>query len=75
MPLPMPYSSICSPSHIRNTVPAVMVMTAAKPNQHRLKPSAYPAAARPIPPAVGVSGRITVCTKMSACTMQIGTVS
>ena len=28
MPLPMPYSSICSPSHIRKTVPAVMVMTA-----------------------------------------------
>ena len=27
MPLPMPYSSICSPSHIRKTVPAVMVMT------------------------------------------------
>ena len=26
MPLPMPYSSICSPSHIRNTVPAVIVM-------------------------------------------------
>ncbi len=28
MPLPMPYSSICSPSHIRKTVPAVMVSTA-----------------------------------------------
>ena len=27
MPLPMPYSSICSPSHIRKTVPAVMVIT------------------------------------------------
>ena len=27
MPLPMPYSSICSPSHIRKMVPAVMVMT------------------------------------------------
>ena len=27
MPLPMPYSSICSPSHMRNTVPAVMVKT------------------------------------------------
>ena len=27
MPLPMPYSSICSPSHIRNTVPAVIVNT------------------------------------------------
>ena len=25
MPLPMPNSSICSPSHIRNMVPAVMV--------------------------------------------------
>ena len=29
MPLPMPYSSICSPSHIRKIVPAVMVRTAA----------------------------------------------
>ena len=28
MPLPMPYSSICSPSHIRKMVPAVMVITA-----------------------------------------------
>ena len=32
MPLPMPYSSICSPSHIRKTVPAVMVRTAARAN-------------------------------------------
>ncbi len=31
MPLPMPYySSICSPSHIRNTVPAVMIMASTK---------------------------------------------
>ena len=30
MPLPMPYSSICSPSHIRNTVPAVIVITAGQ---------------------------------------------
>ena len=28
MPLPMPYSSICSPSHIRKIVPQVMVSTA-----------------------------------------------
>ena len=27
MPLPMPYSSICSPSHIRKMVPAVIVST------------------------------------------------
>ena len=27
MPLPMPNSSICSPSHIRKIVPAVIVMT------------------------------------------------
>ena len=27
MPLPMPYSSICSPSHMRKIVPAVMVST------------------------------------------------
>ena len=37
MPLPMPYSSICSPSHIRKTVPAVMVNTAVscQPNSAR----------------------------------------
>ena len=28
VPLPMPRSVICSPSHIMNMVPAVMVMTA-----------------------------------------------
>ena len=28
MPFPMPNSSICSPSHMRNTVPAVIVITA-----------------------------------------------
>ena len=27
MPLPMPNSSICSPSHIRKIVPAVIVIT------------------------------------------------
>ena len=27
IPLPMPYSSICSPIHIRKTVPAVIVRT------------------------------------------------
>ena len=27
MPLPIPYSSICSPTHIRKIVPAVMIMT------------------------------------------------
>ena len=27
MPLPMPYSSICSPSHMRKMVPAVMHRT------------------------------------------------
>ena len=26
MPLPTPYSSICSPIHIKNTVPVVMIM-------------------------------------------------
>ena len=36
MPLPMPNSSICSPSHIRNTVPAVIVSTEmiCQPNEH-----------------------------------------
>ena len=38
MPLPMPYSSICSPSHIRKMVPAVIVRTAANPNQNRVEP-------------------------------------
>jgi hypothetical protein len=33
IPLPIPYSSICSPSHIRNMVPTVTVNTAANPNQ------------------------------------------
>ncbi len=28
IPLPIPYSSICSPSHIRNTVPQVITSTA-----------------------------------------------
>ena len=28
MPLPMPYLSICSPSHMRKVVPAVMAVTA-----------------------------------------------
>ena len=30
MPLPMPREVICSPSHIRNMVPPVSVMTAVK---------------------------------------------
>ena len=30
MPLPMPRAVICSPSHIRNIVPPVSVMTAVK---------------------------------------------
>ena len=32
MPLPMPRSVICSPSHIRNIVPAVSVITAGTTN-------------------------------------------
>ncbi len=28
IPLPMPYSSICSPSHIKKTVPQVIIATA-----------------------------------------------
>ena len=31
IPLPMPYSSICSPIHMRKMVPAVMIMTLTKP--------------------------------------------
>ena len=38
MPLPMPYSSICSPSHIRKTVPAVMVSTADELPAERAAP-------------------------------------
>ena len=33
MPLPMPYSSICSPIHIRKMVPAVMISTLMNPYQ------------------------------------------
>ena len=33
IPFPMPYSSICSPSHMRKTVPTVMVTMATNPNQ------------------------------------------
>ena len=32
MPLPMPRSVICSPSHMRNMVPVVMVMVAVNRN-------------------------------------------
>ena len=32
MPLPMPRSVTCSPSHIRNMVPVVMVMVAMNRN-------------------------------------------
>ena len=39
MPLPMPYSSICSPSHIRKTVPAVIVSTAVNLPAERQPPS------------------------------------
>ena len=31
MPLPMPRSVICSPSHIRNTVPAIKVTIVSEP--------------------------------------------
>ena len=33
IPLPMPYSSICSPIHIRKIVPAVMMQTQTRPCQ------------------------------------------
>ena len=36
MPLPMPYSSICSPIHIRKMVPAVMVMIMVSQKFHWL---------------------------------------
>ena len=34
IPLPMPYSSICSPIHIRKIVPAVMMQTQTNPFQN-----------------------------------------
>ena len=34
MPLPMPYSCICSPSHIIKAVPLVSVMTVSILNDH-----------------------------------------
>ena len=33
MPLPIPYSSICSPTHIKKIVPAVMMQTLTIPCQ------------------------------------------
>ncbi len=33
IPLPIPYSSICSPTHIRKIVPAVMMQTQTSPGQ------------------------------------------
>ena len=33
IPLPMPYSSICSPIHIRKIVPAVMIQTQSRPSK------------------------------------------
>ncbi len=33
IPLPIPYSSICSPTHIRKIVPAVMMQTQTNPCQ------------------------------------------
>jgi len=46
MPLPMPYSSICSPSHIRKTVPAVIPTTPI-----RSACLYIPAYVRPLPPS------------------------
>ena len=49
MPLPMPYSSICSPSHIKNTVPAVMVMTDMNCNKNgKLAPLSRSSFTRPL---------------------------
>ena len=39
MPLPMPNSSICSPSHIRKIVPAVIVITATNCHTNGSRPS------------------------------------
>ncbi len=73
MPLPMPYSSICSPSHIRKTVPTVIVRTAANPNQHQVE--AVGVAGRHDPdPAVRLRAASAGCTTISAWIMQIGTV-
>jgi hypothetical protein len=38
MPLPMPYSSICSPSHIKKVVPAVMVKMAVNCQPRESRP-------------------------------------
>ena len=34
IPLPIPYSSICSPTHIRKIVPAVIMQTETRPCQN-----------------------------------------
>ena len=42
MPLPMPRAVICSPSHIRNIVPVVIVTVAVNRNCQPPPPSAMP---------------------------------
>ncbi len=66
MPLPMPRSVICSPSHITNTVPVVSVrMIIRRKPQPGLSTSEAP-------PGVGVFSRKKAMP--SACTKEITTV-
>ena len=46
MPLPMPYSSICSPSHMRKTVPAVIVSTETNCQENCMPLAGLPASSR-----------------------------
>ena len=46
-PLPIPYLSICSPSHIKNTVPAVSPTSPHPQNTHDPPPSACAASTSP----------------------------
>jgi len=47
MPLPMPRSVICSPSHMRNMVPVVMVMVAVNRNDQPVTSVMPPLASAP----------------------------
>ena len=67
MPLPTPYSSICSPVHIRKTVPAVSTKICVS----QKKPP-YPGLASPWPPEDSVP--ITKRTMKNAWMRQITTV-
>ena len=54
MPLPMPRAVICSPSHIRNMVPPVSVMTVVEAEEQPGSMTTLPRALEPDGDAVGL---------------------